>query len=338
MKNRSLLLVLVGMVILGLTGCNPSPSASAYTPFVFPSLAPSTLQPSSTPLIQTQDLALPSLTPGIQAPGALASKTATPATTAEPDDIYVILPGEPSGPYAVIQVLAGDVLNIRSSPGKNKSVVGAFSATTTEVMRSGPSALIGDELWVEVEKPGGGVGWISSYFLTEHVSAETFCTDNRVTSLINELGVSLRTSDGILLGSLVSPNHGLDVRLWRYSQPINYDQIFAEWVFVSTYAHNWGPAPGSGEDEIGAFHDIILPLLLEVYNAGYTPLCNDPGNAAAFSLEPWPYEYTNINFINLYKPGTDQYGEMDWRSWLAGVEYVQGRPYLFSLINFQWEP
>jgi hypothetical protein len=49
-------------------------------------------------------------------------------------------------------------------------------------------------------------------------------------------------------------------------------------------------------------------------------------------------EYDNVNFYTVYKPGTDQYGGLDWRAWTVGVEYIEGKPYLFSLIHYQWEP
>jgi hypothetical protein len=49
---------------------------------------------------------------------------------------------------------------------------------------------------------------------------------------------------------------------------------------------------------------------------------------------PWPY--TNIHYYNLYKPATDQ--QLDFRTWLIGVEYVNGQPYLHSMVSIVWEP
>ena len=58
----------------------------------------------------------------------------------------------------------------------------------------------------------------------------------------------------------------------------------------------------------------------------------------AFAIPPWPLEYENINFYRVFVPGTEQYGGLDWRAWLVGVEYVSGKPYLFAMTNFEWEP
>jgi hypothetical protein len=249
----------------------------------------------------------------------------------------VVLPGEPSGPYAVIGVPNWDVLNIRTEPGQDAMTLGSFTPAATDIIRTGPSAWVEPALWVEVQKPTGGTGWVNSEYLTEYVAPSAFCADTQVTTLLWTLGNALRTSDGELLSSLVSPAHGVDVYLWRNGKVINFDQTAFNWVFISTWEHNWGPAPGSGLDAVGSFHEVVLPKLLEVYNANYSQTCNDPGNAAVFAVEPWPQEYANVNFYNLYKPGTPGI-DLDWRTWLVGVEYVQGKPYLFALINFEWEP
>jgi hypothetical protein len=30
--------------------------------------------------------------------------------------------------------------------------------------------------------------------------------------------------------------------------------------------------------------------------------------------------------------------ELGWRTFLAGIEYVDGKPYLMTLVHFDWEP
>jgi hypothetical protein len=48
-------------------------------------------------------------------------------------------------------------------------------------------------------------------------------------------------------------------------------------------------------------------------------------------------EYLSIRFYSIYRPPPGMV-EMDWDEWLAGVEFVNGKPYVFSLVHFQWEP
>lgn len=204
-------------------------------------------------------------------------------------------------------------------------------------MRTGPSARVGDSLWVEVQRPGG-TGWVNSHYLTEYVSSSAFCANAQVTSLISDLKSALLNSNGDALASLSSPLHGLDLRLWRYGTLVNYDREHAKFLFESTFQVNWGPAPGSGDNTIGSFAQAVLPKLTEVFGASYELHCNDALDLATFSLQPWPPEYANVNFYAVHKPGTETYGGLDWRTWFAGVEFSGGRPYLFSLIHFQWEP
>jgi hypothetical protein len=237
----------------------------------------------------------------------------------------------------VILVEPNDILNLRAGPGTGFGVISTFKPDFNGIMRTGPSSQIDSDLWVEVRNPIGVIGWVNSKFLTEYVSTLAFCNDAQVPALLVDLNTALNTSNGDALADLVSPVHGLDLRFWRWGTVANYDQMEASFAFESDFEVNWGPAPGSGQDTRGTFSEIPLPKLQEVFAAGYESHCNDTLDLATFSNQPWPFEYANINFYNIYKPGSPGV-ELDWRAWLAGIEYVGGRPYLFALIHFQWEP
>jgi hypothetical protein len=243
-----------------------------------------------------------------------------------------------NNPYAVVLVLPGDILNIRAGAGVSNNITGTLQPTTAGVNRTGPATSAGGDRWVEIQNPNGGTGWVNANFLTEYVTSSTFCVDTRVTELLNNVRSAILNSNGELLSSLVSPVHGLDVRLWRYGTIANYSLEEARWVFQSEYETSWGAAPGSGDETRGTFSVQPLPKLQEVFGANYSTHCNDPLDLATFTVQPWPPEYSNINFYTIYKPGTEQYGGLDWRAWTVGVEYVQGQPTLFSLIHYQWEP
>jgi hypothetical protein len=205
------------------------------------------------------------------------------------------------------------------------------------VRRTGPASTATGEGWVEIQGAGGS-GWVNARFLTEQVSSSNFCQDANVNALLGEFKTAILNSNGESLSSLISPIHGLDVRLWRYGNVANYAPDEAAWIFQSDYVVNWGPAPGSGEETSGTFKAQLWPKLQEVLSANYSLHCNDTLDLATFSLEPWPADYSNVNFYTIYKSGTEQYGGLDWRAWTVGVEYVKGAPTLFSLIHYQWEP
>ncbi len=246
-------------------------------------------------------------------------------------------PGTLSGPYGVIQVGASDVLNIRSSPGAENAAVGTFAYNTANVMRTGPTATAGGELWDQVQNPSGGTGWVSSRYLTEYVPHAAFCADSRVNTLIANLNHALTTNDGAQLASLVSPAHGMEVRLYRNGKSVNYDATHAQYVFTSTFTVDWGPAPGSGQETEGSFHVSVLPGLQEVFNASYTLSCDSVQTGGASYDTSWPAQFANIRFYSVYKPGPSG-DELNWRTVLVGVEYVNAQPYVFSLTQLFWEP
>lgn len=327
MKTRVFLLLMT----ITATACAAPPQATAtpLPPTVPATEIPTLVLPSATPPIATATLAVAQPTSTATIAIAPTSAAAT-ATYQQPVTGF-------NNPYAVILISPDDVLNIRTGAGVGNAIAGTLQPTATNVKRTGPASSADGERWVEIQSAAGN-GWVNAKFLTEQVAPATFCSDGRVTTLLNTLKTAMLNLNGELLSSLVSPVHGLDARLWRNGTVANYTPEEAAWVFQSEYVVNWGPAPGSGAETPGTFSAELLPRLQEVFHSSYTLHCNDTLDLATFSTEPWPREYSNIHYYMVYKPGSEQYGGLDWRAWTVGVEYVQGAPTLFSLIHYQWEP
>jgi len=75
----------------------------------------------------------------------------TPTPTSTPASLI--------GPYSVIRVAEGDVLNIRQLAGTSYPVVGSFPSDTINIMRTGPIAQeVDGTVWMEVQNPSGGTG------------------------------------------------------------------------------------------------------------------------------------------------------------------------------------
>ena len=296
---------------------------------LLPGCVPAADVPTSAPT-----LVLPAVTQSL--PPATATPVVVTAVTADlnPVEAGAGLPSD----AAVILVGEGETLNLRSAAGIVNPVVAEVAANATGLMRTGLAQFSGDNLWAEVRTSTGETGWVNARYLTEYVPAEKFCTDPQIRFLLDDFSIALENKNGELLSALVSPAHGLDLRFFRYGTLANYTPEEAAWVFRSSYAVMWGYAGGSGAEVNGTFSEVPLPKLLEVFEANYELYCNDVGVTSAFAQEPWLPEYANINFYNVFKPATDQYGGLDWRAWLVGIEYVGGKPYLFALIHFEWEP
>ena len=314
------------LVILVLSACAQSSSTQTATP--------------SGPFIPgTPTLYLGSPVPALNTPGAgetavpFPLPTFTPLTQPTPSG-----PLNPSNVYAVIRVAPDDTLNIRSEPGMESSVVGTLQPTQSGLTRTGKTSSMGEETWVEIQNPSGGTGWVNADFLTTYIDPAAFCADARVTTLLDDLKTAVNTTSGKLFSSLVSPVHGLDVIYIRDGTVANYTPDEASWAIQSTYQVDWGTGAGSGQPVSGTFPEIILPALQDVFK-NVTLACNEIKLGGATYTVEWPSEYANLNFYSLYNPGNDpSNGGLDWRTWLAGVEYVDGQPYLFSLSNYQWEP
>jgi hypothetical protein len=166
-------------------------------------------------------------------------------------------------------------------------------------------------------------------------SSSNICNDPQATALIDSLKKAVTTADGQLLASLVSPTNGMDVAFFHNGNVINYDQTHAKFLFETTYQANWGNEPGSGAEKDGSFHDVVVPELVKIFNEPYTLRCNELKYGGASYPVTFPYKK---DFYSIYYPGTTANGNMDWHTWVAGIEYVNGKPYLYALRQFFWEP
>lgn len=243
-------------------------------------------------------------------------------------------PAAALGPYAVVRVPFGYVLNIHSAAGNNQPIIGSLQADAVNVMRTGPTASVENATWWEIQNPGGGTGWVLAYHLSEYVSHDAFCADTRLPILIEQLKGSMNQSNGDMFAGLVSPAHGADVNLWAYGPAIHYDTNTARTVFTSAESHNWGGGP-RGEPDIGTFVQIIQPKMLEVVNAPNMETYCDNLTKVYPLATPWPH--TNIRYYNLYKPATPG-NDFDFRTWLIGFEYINNQPYLYAMVSIVWEP
>ncbi len=164
----------------------------------------------------------------------------------------------------------------------------------------------------------------------------SFCDDPRARELIASFSKAVSTTDGALLASLVSPTIGMDVSFYREGNVVNYDVEHAKFVFETTFEADWGISFGSGEHTFGAFHDIVLPSLQQVFTPTAVLTCNQLEVGGATYQPLWPYP--DMNYYSVHYPGTDEYGGMDWQTWAVGMDMSSGKPMLAALVHFVWEP
>jgi hypothetical protein len=164
--------------------------------------------------------------------------------------------------------------------------------------------------------------------------APNVCTDPLAVALIDSLRTSLLSADGALLSSLVSPN-GMEVRYFRDGTAVTYTPYQAGFLFETTFQANWGSHPASGLEKIGSFHEVVVPDLVKIFNQPYTLHCNEIRHGGASYNITWPYKK---DFYSIHFMGTEANGFLDWHTWVVGVEYSNGKPYIYAMMQFFWEP
>jgi hypothetical protein len=181
----------------------------------------------------------------------------------------------------------------------------------------------------------GGVTPAPGMTVSPPANPSSICNDPQVTALIDSFKSAVLNSNGPLLSSLVSPSRGVDVAFFRNGTVITYDQEHAKFLFETTFQVDWGAEPGSGAAKRGSFHDVVVPELKESFNQPYTLHCNELSHGGATYELEWPYQG---EFYSVYFPGTEANGNMDWHNWVMGIEYLNGKPYMYALMQFFWEP
>jgi len=181
----------------------------------------------------------------------------------------------------------------------------------------------------------GAVTPLPDVTVTPPASTSSICTDAQVTALIDSLKTAVLTSDGQLLSTLVSPSRGMDVAFFRDGTVITYQPEHAKFLFETTFEVDWGTEPGSGAAKTGSFHDVVVPELVKIFNQPYALHCNELMHGGATYELDWPYEG---EFYSVYFPGTEANGKLDWHTWVIGIEHVSGKPYIYALMQFFWEP
>ena len=246
-----------------------------------------------------------------------------------------------AGYYAVVMLGEGDLLNVRAGPGTDNDVMETLGPEVRDLQPTGNEEETGGVLWLEIQRPSEKPGWVSRAFLTEQVEPQAFCDDERVGKLIDNFVQAVKIQDGEVLAKLVSPVHSLTIQHNWWNPAVKLDSSEAiKNLFFSTTDFDWGTADGSGLPLVGPFKEFILPKLQDVLNVEYSRHCNvlESGTSAGGTTGTltWPVEYANLNYMALFR--TAPAGEeMNWRTWVVGVDYVGGVPYIAVIVQYAWE-
>lgn len=308
----------------------------AETPTPVPTLAvptqPPALESVATETVPPEPTAIPT---SIATDTAATIPTDAPTATAVPaTNTPIANSNNQPDNYAVVFVETNDVLNMRSGPGVDFGVVGTLPPNATNVQITGSGQVVAGSTWVPIQQ-GGLAGWVNSRFLTQVVLDAAFCGDTAVLQLLDRLKTAVANQDDAIFAQLIHPERGLRVRLlWREAET----RLDNQGLFSDSASYNWGAAAGSGEAIIGTPAEILLPRLQTDLFEATEMACNEISHGGTAGFVVLPDTYAPINYYSFYRPGTEEFAELNWGSWVVGLELWQGQYYLSTLVHYQWEP
>jgi len=237
--------------------------------------------------------------------------------------------------YRVIHVDENDILNVRSGPGIENGVVASLEPGSGGVRIVGFGQIVGDSTWVPINVNETS-SWVNSRFLTEEIPSDEFCNDPETAALLDQLKTAIQNRDGEALAAISNPERGLRFRRYWWSEGVRFENQQINNLFNLTQSYFWGVADGSGEDINGSFSEIMLPLLerdlLEATEIG----CNEILSGGTAGIIQPPPRYEGANYYSLYRPASPEQ-ELDWGSWVIGIERWQGTYFVSFLVHYQWE-
>lgn len=267
--------------------------------------------------------------------GAVLPSTLTAAAAVTRTPLYMFTPGPGlQFPHAVYGLAEGGMLTVRQVAGVSGGESGQLPYDQRGLTLTGNITNLGSSTWVEINRPGGGTGWVRAIDLTQDVPPEAFCTDGRVLVLLEALRTNIAAGDPQGLQGLVSPRHGLTFRFdwWNPEVTVQPEDLPTFWA--SNDSVNWGTQQAGGVID-GSFKEVVLPRLNEIAGGEVQLGCNEILIGPALREARWPSEYNNVNYYALHRPAESTGSEYAWTTWLVGVEYVDNQPYVSHLVQLR---
>jgi hypothetical protein len=232
--------------------------------------------------------------------------------------------------YAVFDVKGNDVLNVRAEADSKSQKVYSFGPSVKTVRSTGKTAQNGSTHWVEVAFDGG-TGWTNRAYLTEVVVGGG-CNDPKLTAVIRQFMRAVAAEDGTVLSEATSPVHGLMIRFAPENLTVRIPHENVASLFTSAAPQNYGSDGVSDAPLTKPFKSVVLPTLKEaVAGKGAREKCGPMLTGEGAGVASWPVEFESLTLVSFHSPGT--HGA--WSSWIAGIEYVEERPYVTALVGYR---
>jgi hypothetical protein len=224
-----------------------------------------------------------------------------------------------------------DVLYVREQPGAEYAETGSLAPHALDIEISGTGSIVDPpswppSLWVSIQS-GDVAGWVNSRFLTGQVAKDFFCEDARTLTIVGALQAAVQNQDGAALAELLHPFRGLRIRLDPSNDEVRLTPVETRGFFTGAETYEWG----AGRN--GSIKDILLPLLEKDLLGAPDLACGELVGGGGPGTLQLPFGYQPVNVYTLHRPAPVEGAASDWGSWVVGIDYWQGEPYLAFLVH-----
>ena len=157
-------------------------------------------------------------------------------------------------------------------------------------------------------------------------------------TLNNEVISTLKTKDFVKFSKYIHPEKGIRFSMYGYVQP-KQDKHFTRGEFIKYVPTNikftWGEKDGTGDKLVLPIKDYLTKWVFKKDFKGaeyHENVFKGSGNSINNLKEIYP----KADFTENYIPGSEEYGEMDWKSLRFVFEELYGTKYLVAVINDEW--
>ena len=158
-----------------------------------------------------------------------------------------------------------------------------------------------------------------------------------IKNLNNEILESLKSKNYAQFSQFIHPKKGITFSMYSYLEPD--DKHFSKADFEKYISTNtkftWGEKDGSGDL-------LVLPIKKYVeewvFNKDFTKsdYFLNKFKGSGNSINNIKKSFPNLDFTENYIAGTEEYGEMDWKSLIFVFEKFDEKYYLVAVVNNSW--
>lgn len=137
----------------------------------------------------------------------------------------------------------------------------------------------------------------------------------------------------------IHPTRGVRFSMYAYVRPES-DKVFSraqfsQYLVESKIRFTWGALDGTGDPLITPL-PTYLDTWVDAKKFNNTPMKINEFESRGGMINNVNDVYPNLDVVDFYYQGTDEYSGMDWRGMRLVFDEYQGSRYLVAIINDQW--